>query len=81
MYLQKVISKKTFKKLVFCCHLGKVTDKNSRIRIYLSEAWIRGSRSDPDPPQNVMDPQHCRKASPWTVLFAAEQRRRLAAPS
>ncbi len=34
MYLQKVISKKLFKKLVFCWHLGKVNDENSRI-------WIR----------------------------------------
>jgi hypothetical protein len=33
MYLQKVISKKLFKKLVFCWHLGKVNDENSRIRI------------------------------------------------
>ncbi len=33
MYLQKVISKKLFKKLVFCWHLGKVNDENNRIRI------------------------------------------------
>jgi hypothetical protein len=33
MYLQKVISKKTFKKIVFCWHLGKVNEENSRIRI------------------------------------------------
>jgi hypothetical protein len=45
MYLQKVISKKLFKKLVFCRHLGKVYDENSRIRIHWSETWIRGSRS------------------------------------
>ncbi len=44
MYLQTVISKKKLlKKLVFCWHLGKVNDENP----------------DPDPPQNVMDPQHC----------------------
>ncbi len=46
-YLQKVISKKTFKNL-FCWPLGKVNDENSRIRIririHYSEAWIRGSR-------------------------------------
>jgi hypothetical protein len=44
MYLQKVISRKTFGIL-------KVNDENSRIRIririHLSEAWIRGSRSTP----------------------------------
>jgi hypothetical protein len=34
MYLQKVISKKTSKKLVFCWHLGKVNDENGRIRIH-----------------------------------------------
>jgi hypothetical protein len=33
MYPQKVISKKTFLKLVFCWHLRKVNDENSRIRI------------------------------------------------
>ncbi len=39
MYLQYVISKKTFFKLVFCWHLGKVIDENSRIRIQIQ---IRG---------------------------------------
>jgi hypothetical protein len=33
MYLQKVISKNIFFKLVFCWHLRKVNDENSRIRI------------------------------------------------
>jgi hypothetical protein len=35
MYLQKVISKKTITKIVFCWHLGKVNDENSRIRIHI----------------------------------------------
>jgi hypothetical protein len=49
MYLQKVISKKLFKKLVFCWH--QLNDENRRIRIPIrihyhgSEAWIIGSRS------------------------------------
>jgi hypothetical protein len=48
MYLQKVISKKNcVKKLVFAGIL-KVNDENNRIRF---------QDSDPDPPQNVMDPQ------------------------
>ncbi len=41
IYLQKVISRKLLKKLIFCWHLGKVNDENSRIRIHLSEAWIQ----------------------------------------
>jgi hypothetical protein len=48
MYLQKVISKKLFKKLVFCWHLGKVNDENSRIRIRIR---------DPDPLVRGMDPR------------------------
>jgi hypothetical protein len=47
MYLQKVTSRKNFelKKLVFAGIL-KVNDENSRIRI-----------QDPDPNQNVKDPE------------------------
>jgi hypothetical protein len=33
MYIQKVISRKTFKKLVFCVGTLNVEDENSRIRI------------------------------------------------
>ncbi len=49
---------KTFKKIIFFWHLGKVNDENNRmrIRIHYSEAW--SADPDPDPPQNVMDPQH-----------------------
>jgi hypothetical protein len=51
MYIQKVMSKKLFKKLVFCWHLWKVNDENItiriQIRIHKSEAWIRGSGSTP----------------------------------
>jgi hypothetical protein len=49
MYLQKVTSRKNcVKKLVFAGIL-KVNDENSRIRI---------QDPDPDPHQNVMDPEH-----------------------
>jgi hypothetical protein len=45
MHLQKVISRKSgLKKIVFVGVL-KVNDKNRRIRIHYSEAWIRGSES------------------------------------
>jgi hypothetical protein len=46
LYLQKVISRKTRKKIVFVGVL-KVNDENSRIRIHWSEARIRGSGSVP----------------------------------
>jgi hypothetical protein len=49
MYLQKVISKKLNKKLVFCWHLGKVNDENSRIRIRIDP--------NPDPLVRGMDPR------------------------
>ncbi len=46
-YLQKIIVK-LFTKFVFCWHLGlEVNDRNSRIRIIKSEAWIHGSGSTP----------------------------------
>jgi hypothetical protein len=53
MYFQKVICRKTFLKLVFCWRLEelKVNDENKRIR--------RHGSADPDPHQNVMDPQYC----------------------
>jgi hypothetical protein len=59
MYLQKAISRKTFlKKIIFVVGILKVNVENSRIRIriliHLSEVWM-----DPDPHQNVVDPQHC----------------------
>jgi hypothetical protein len=53
-----------FKQKLFLVGILKVNDEKSRIRIriHLSEAWIRGSGSaDPDPLQNVMDPEHCAK--------------------
>jgi hypothetical protein len=58
-YLQKVKSRKiVLKNLVFAGIL-KVNDKNSRIRIQDPDPdpLVRGM-DDPDPPQNVMDPQH-----------------------
>ncbi len=49
MYLQKVTSRKNcVEKLVFAGILN-VSDENSRIRIQVP---------DPDPHQNVMDPEH-----------------------
>jgi hypothetical protein len=48
LYLQKVISRKTVKKLDFEGIL-KVDDENS---------IIASADPDPDPHQNVMDPQH-----------------------
>jgi hypothetical protein len=48
MYLQKVIRRKTFLKLILFCVL-KINDENSRIRIRIrihkSEAWNRGPGS------------------------------------
>ncbi len=49
MYLQKIISRKTFFKNWFFVAVLKVSDDYSRIwiRLYKSEAWIRGSGSEP----------------------------------
>jgi hypothetical protein len=51
MYLQKIISKKTFLKNKFFIDKLKVTNENSRIRIririHYSEIWIHGSGSVP----------------------------------
>jgi hypothetical protein len=60
MYLQKVISRKTFYEKYFFVGLLKVNDENRRIRIWI---WIHLSEADldPDPHQNAMDPQHCKK--------------------
>jgi hypothetical protein len=60
MYLQKVISNKTFKKISFFGILGR-----SMTKIAGSGSGLISQRNgsadpdpDPDPPQNVMDPQH-----------------------
>ncbi len=59
--------KNFFKKLVFCCHLGRSMTKiaGSGSASWSESGWIGrryGSADpDPDPPQNVMDPQHCLK--------------------
>jgi hypothetical protein len=61
MYLQKVIRRKNcVKKLVFADIL-KVNDENSRIRIQDPDPVVRHGSADPDPdpPQNIMDAQHC----------------------
>jgi hypothetical protein len=59
MCLRVSYKKKLFKKM-FC--ILKVTEERSRIRY-----WIRRSGSaDPDPHQNVPDPQH------WTLVLCKE---------
>jgi hypothetical protein len=40
MYLQKVISRKTFVKNLFFVGVLKVNDENSRIRIHPKISWI-----------------------------------------
>ncbi len=49
----------------------KVTDDfgKDRIRIRYSEVWFRGP--DPDPYQNVTDPEHCNE---YTVYMKLEKR-------
>jgi hypothetical protein len=44
-------------KISFLLGVLKVSDENSRIRIHLSEAWIRGFGSV-SRYQNITDPQH-----------------------
>jgi hypothetical protein len=67
MYLQKVISRKTF---FISFLLASVKDEHSRIwiriRIHYSEARICGSRSGSTP--NVMDPQHCKKVKNYPLM-------------
>jgi hypothetical protein len=63
MYLQKVISRKNCVKNYFFAGILKVNDENSRIRIQdpdpNPDPLVKRHRyADPDPPQNVMDPQH-----------------------
>jgi hypothetical protein len=53
MYLQEEISNKTLKKLIVG-RLLKATTKKNRIRI---RNPVYGSK-DPDPHQNVTDPEH-----------------------
>jgi hypothetical protein len=53
LYPQKVISKEKQRKKLFFVAVLKVTDEKSRI---VSQRY--GS-VDPDPYQNVMDPEHC----------------------
>jgi hypothetical protein len=62
MYIQKVISRKNKIKNLFCVRILKVYDENSRIRGYGSISKRHGS-ADPDPHQNVMDPEHCQEQS------------------
>jgi hypothetical protein len=57
MYLQKVISRKTFtKNLFFVCVWKVVTKMEGSGSGSISQ---RHGSADPDQHQNVMDPQHC----------------------
>jgi hypothetical protein len=60
MYLQKVISKKLERKIIFVAIL-KVTDENSRIRSRIRLGSIVRGYADQDPYgyKNVTDPQNC----------------------
>ncbi len=62
----KVISRKNcVKKLVFCWHLEgqwrkeQDSDQGSGSESGSGSISLRHGSTDPDPPQNVMDPQHC----------------------
>ncbi len=63
IYLQKVISRKNFAKFFFLAGILKFNDENSRI-------WIQDP--DPDPSQNVMDPQHWCEVSATTYEGVAD---------
>jgi hypothetical protein len=58
---------KSIKQNTFLFFVGvlKVNNENSgiriRIRIHESEAWIANAATDPDPHQNVMDPERWTK--------------------
>jgi hypothetical protein len=61
MYLQKVLSRKTVLKiLVFCCSLEVMTKIAGSGSASGSISQRHGS-ADPDPHQNVIDPEHCHK--------------------
>jgi hypothetical protein len=66
MYLQKVIRRKTFFKLVFCWRLENMKIAGSGSESGSGSGFIsqrHGSLDpgwDPDPHQNVMDPEHCK---------------------
>jgi hypothetical protein len=56
MYLHYVISKENKEKIVFFVGVLKATDEKSRIRTGdISQRYVS---ADPDPYQNVTDPEH-----------------------
>jgi hypothetical protein len=57
MYLQNVISRKNCVKNYFFAGILKVMTKTAGSGSIIQ----RHGSADPDPPQNVMDPQHCPK--------------------
>jgi hypothetical protein len=59
MYLQKVISRKTFYKIISCWHLEGQCRKK-RIRIRIRRHGSANPDPDLDPHQNDMDRQHWR---------------------
>jgi hypothetical protein len=63
MYLQKVISRKTFCWRLEGHSMTKTAGSGSE------SIWRRHGSADPDPHQNVMDPQHCCLESSRSVLL------------
>ncbi len=59
MYLQKVISKQTSKKHIFSWHLVSQWQKNRSG----SGQWYGSANPDPNPYENVTDPEHL----PWSM--------------
>jgi hypothetical protein len=57
MYLQQVLSKTTFKKLIFCWYLISHGRKKAGTGSGSVSEWY-GS-ADPDPYQNASDPEQC----------------------
>ncbi len=80
MLFQKVIRKKNcVKKLFFCWHLEGLWRIEKNLDLGSGSGSESGSISqrhgsaDPDPPQNVMDPQHCiavKSISVFYIIFA-----------
>jgi hypothetical protein len=59
MFLHKIISRKTFFKLAFCWRLERSMTKVAGSGSESRSISQRHGSPNPDPYQNVMDPQHC----------------------
>jgi hypothetical protein len=62
MYLQKVIGKINLEENLFYVGILEVSDEKRRIRIRILKSSVHGSE-DPNPYQNVTDPEHWSKQS------------------